>query len=48
MYTQPLAEYMAKLYWRIKKEGKWTWRTANVYADNAKTTIVYNYREEEE
>ncbi len=22
--------YMAKLYWRVKEEGKWTWRPANV------------------
>ncbi len=25
MYTNPLAVYMAKLYWRVKKNGKWTW-----------------------
>ncbi len=28
MYTNPLAVYMAKLYWRIKKDGKWTWKPA--------------------
>jgi len=33
---------MAKLYWRVKLNGKWTWRPANVYSDNARTTIVYN------
>ncbi len=27
MYTRV---YMAKLYWRIKKNGKWTWRPAQV------------------
>ena len=21
---------MAKLYWRVKRNGKWTWRPANV------------------
>jgi len=21
---------MAKLYWRVKKNGKWTWRSATV------------------
>ena len=36
-----------KLYWRHKKMGKWTWSAARVYADNAKTTIVYNREEEE-
>lgn len=30
MYTRLLDVYMAKLYWRIKKEGKWTWRSARV------------------
>jgi hypothetical protein len=22
--------YMAKLYWRVKRNGKWTWRPATV------------------
>jgi len=46
---------MAKLYWRVKKSvsadgrgGYWTWVSARVYSDNVKTTIVYNYEEEEE
>lgn len=44
---------MAKLYWRVKMNGKWTWRPASVYSDNARTTIVYNcvihdYKLEEE
>jgi len=30
------------------RNGKWTWAPARVYSDNAKTTIVYNYEEEEE
>ena len=29
MYT-PLRSNMAKLYWRIKKNGKWTWQPAEV------------------
>lgn len=29
MYT-PLRSNMAKLYWRIKKEGRWTWQPAEV------------------
>ena len=55
MYTACIRINMAKLYWRIKKRidkdgrgGYWTWVPANVYSDNVKTTIVYNYREEEE
>ena len=31
MYTNRFGVYMAgKLYWRIKKDGKWTWRPAKV------------------
>ena len=26
MYTTCIQINMAKLYWRIKKNGKWTWR----------------------
>jgi len=29
MYTGPLRQYMAKLYWRIKRNGKWTWVAAS-------------------
>lgn len=25
MYTSPLGLHMARLYWRVKKNGKWTW-----------------------
>ncbi len=32
MYTSPLGLHMAKLYWRVKKNGKWTWVAAT--ADN--------------
>ncbi len=28
MYTRPLGSNMAKLYWRIKRNGKWTWTPA--------------------
>ncbi len=30
MYTCPLGLHMAKLYWRVKKDGKWTWTPAHV------------------
>lgn len=33
MYTRPLGSNMARLYWRIKKNGKWTWKKAT--ADNS-------------
>lgn len=29
---------MAKLYWRVKRDGKWTWRSAKVLE---KTTDFY-------
>ncbi len=32
MYTCPLGLHMAKLYWRVKKNDKWTWVAAT--ADN--------------
>lgn len=28
MYTSAIAVYMAKLYWRIKVNEKWTWTPA--------------------
>ncbi len=28
MYTSPLGLHMAKLYWRVRKNGKWTWKAA--------------------
>jgi hypothetical protein len=31
---------MAKLYWRVKRNGKWTWRPANVKFE--KTNDVTN------
>lgn len=37
-----------KLYWRYKKNGKWTWTAAHVVDGDANTTLVYNREEEEE
>ena len=42
---------MAKLYWRIKKAGKWTWRPAKVllaWKDSQKRTVQYTLEVEEE
>lgn len=30
MYTNRFGVYMARLYWRVKKDGKWTWKPATV------------------
>lgn len=39
MYTNRFGVYMAgKLYWRIKKDGKWTWTRA--YADHVLKEIM--------
>ncbi len=44
---------MAKLYWRVKVEGKWTWRPAEVlheypcYTDLYTKTLVKTLEEEE-
>ena len=40
---------MAKLYWRIKKSGKWTWIPAEVtyYSKLDEDVIVLRYEEEE-
>ena len=51
MYTQPLGSNMAKLYWRIKKNGKWTWRPAQTMDEiplGAKWTVVMISVDEEE
>jgi len=40
-----------KLYWRVKRNGKWTWRPAKVTSEiqtTAKTTVYYIQMEEEE
>ncbi len=29
---------MAKLYWRVKKNGKWTWKPATIY-DRGPSTL---------
>ena len=45
---------MAKLYWRVKRDGKWTWRAADVvdmsYSEGhgKYTTHVLQLTEEEE
>jgi len=45
-------QYMSgKLYWRIKKDGKWTWRPAVVdkqFATMNGTQYVVVYEQEEE
>lgn len=41
---------MAKLYWRIKVNGKWTWRPADTYELDTGSRIVdvvYPLEEEE-
>jgi len=39
---------MAKLYWRVKRNGKWTWRPAKVSWKLDDPTIeVYKLEEEE-
>lgn len=30
MYTSRFGVYMARPYWRVKKDGKWTWTPAKV------------------
>jgi hypothetical protein len=41
---------MAKLYWRVKRDGKWTWRPAKVLfmSDGVKRIVTELYVEEEE
>ncbi len=43
---------MAKLYWRVKRDGKWTWRPATVVEvkyveEHPGYTYVLNLEEEE-
>ena len=55
MYTK-LYVYMAyrqymsgKLYWRYKKDGKWTWRSAvDLGKDDEGFIVVVPFEEEEE
>ncbi len=39
---------MAKLYWRVKKDGKWTWKPADVNTENPQGiwVVVRDYVEE--
>ncbi len=30
---------MAKLYWRVKKNGKWTWQPANVHEQQLRKVV---------
>jgi hypothetical protein len=41
---------MAKLYWRVKKNGKWTWRPAelNPAGKQGIWTLVLDYKEEDQ
>lgn len=39
---------MAKLYWRVKLNGKWTWRSAKVVSDNYADHYVLAHKMEEE
>ena len=32
---------MAKLYWRVKRNGKWTWKPAMVIVNNAVSVTAY-------
>ena len=41
MYTDHVRVYMAKLYWRIKKNGKWTWVPANVITEKPEHDLVH-------
>ena len=34
---------MAKLYWRVKLNGKWTWRPAHVHEKTSLRVFVKNY-----
>ena len=53
MYTN-LYVYMAyrqymsgKLYWRLKKDGKWTWKPAELLGKHGRHPIVKLLEEEE-
>ncbi len=40
---------MAKLYWRVKQNGRWTWSPAvDLGKDENGFTVVIPYEEEEE
>ncbi len=38
---------MAKLYWRVKRDGKWTWTSAEVMGKHGRHPIVRLLEEEE-
>jgi hypothetical protein len=37
------ARMMAKLYWRVKLNGKWTWRPADVRGDSDKWISIWKH-----
>lgn len=39
---------MAKLYWRVKKNGKWTWTPASTYSQSNFLIVEELFKEEEE
>ena len=43
MYTSCVRLNMAKLYWRIKKNGKWTWRPATVIDEHTPYLTVVEH-----
>lgn len=43
MYTSAIAVYMAKLYWRVKVDGRWTFRPALIDTMNANFMIVHRW-----
>ncbi len=49
MFTSPLGLHMAKLYWRVKKNGKWTWTPADVsvvYEDGTQFVVAHPLEDE--
>lgn len=46
MYTCPLVCHMAKLYWRVKKNKKWTWTAANVLREGDSSLFVAKLEDE--
>ena len=46
MYTVCIRINMAKLYWRMKKKGKWTWRAAKLDKQYPDEYVVIPMEEE--
>jgi len=47
VYTAPRLFMSGKLYWRIKKNGKWTWKAAHAGRDADGIIVVDDLEEEE-